>query len=80
MTETTSDSQVEAKMIKDVLCVVAVSSDCLNELLEKYSLTNMVRIGAWIMHFTNNSQVNKNERATGPLTNEEIQEHHLFWP
>ena len=45
-------NQAEAKVIKDLLCTVAVSSDRFDELFEKYSLRKVVRIGAWIARFT----------------------------
>lgn len=45
MTELTSESQAEAKVIKDLLYTVVVLSYRLDELLKKYSLKKVVRIG-----------------------------------
>ena len=51
VTEPSADSEVEAKIIKEVLCVAQVDekTDSFHELLEKQDLQSIPRISAWIL-------------------------------
>ena len=54
------------------------SRDRLDELLGKFSLSELMRIGAWLLRFKGNSRLKKHERMAGLLTTQEIQDQHLF--
>lgn len=55
------------------------ATDCLDDLLEKYSLTKTLRVVTWIVRFAGNSRLKREERMTGPLTTDEVQRQRLFW-
>lgn len=79
MTNPTPESQAEAKVIKGISAGFTAATDCLDELLGKFSLTKTLRVVAWIARFAGSSRLKREERMTGPLTTDEVQRQHLFW-
>ena len=79
VTSPTPESQAEAKVIKGIFAGLTAATDCLDDLLEKFSLTKTLRVVAWIARFAGNSRLKREERMTGPLTTDEVQRQHLFW-
>ncbi|XP_068692652.1 uncharacterized protein [Montipora foliosa] len=56
-----------------------LATDCLDDLLEKFSLTKTLRVVAWIAGFAENVRLKRKERMTGPLTTNEVQRQNVFW-
>lgn len=79
VTSPTPESQAEAKVIKGIFAGFTAATDCLDDLLEKFSLTKTLRVVAWIARFAGNARLKRKERMTGPLTTNEVQRQHLFW-
>ena len=79
VTSPTPESQAEAKVIKEIFAGFTAATDCLEDLLAKFSLTKTLQVVAWMVRFTRNSRLKKEERVAGPLTTDEIQRQHLFW-
>ena len=67
VTEPSADSETEAKIIKEVLCVAQVDekTDSFDELFERRDLRSVLRISAWILRFVRNCQ--SKQRQNGPL-------------
>ncbi|XP_068704462.1 uncharacterized protein [Montipora foliosa] len=51
----------------------------LDDILEKFSQWNPIRVTAWIFRFTKNSCTMKTKRLGGPLTADERKRAELFW-
>ena len=90
ITEASADSEAEAKILKDVLCVAQedVGTDCFDELLERHDLRRVLRISAWVRRFGRNCRIKKRrsfpnrqgkQRQHGPLTNLEVNEMKIWW-
>ena len=75
----TTESEVEAKPLKQVMAVAIEHRDEIDELLIKSSLMRTLRITAWISRFLHNTKVKYKQRLIGPLTAEEIECQRLFW-
>ena len=78
VTSFTPESQTEAKVTKELFNGVTASTDGLDDLLGKFSLTKTLKIVAWAARFIRNSRLKKQERMAGPLTTDEINKQHLF--
>ena len=79
VTIATPQSRAEAKITKEVFNAAVESTDQLDKVFEKFSLSKAIRINAWISRFTRNCQVTKEKRKSGPLTTQEINDQHAFW-
>ena len=66
-------------MKREILAVTSVESDEFDQLLDKYDLFKVLRIGAWIQRFISNCGTKPGERASGPLVTEEIQQTKSWW-
>ena len=53
--------------------------DRMDKLLEAHNLQKVIRIGAWVKRFVNNSKCPINKRKTGPLSTAKIQDQYLWW-
>ena len=53
--------------------------DRMDKLLEAHELRKVIRVGAWVKRFVNNSKCPINRRKTGPLSTAEIQDQYLWW-
>ena len=77
--EATVETRAEAKVKRENLAVTSVESDEFDQLLDKYDLFKVLRIGAWIQRFISNCRTKPVERASGPLVTEEIQRTKSWW-
>ncbi|XP_028416198.1 uncharacterized protein LOC114539993 [Dendronephthya gigantea] len=75
----TDESKVETKLTREVFALVLPVKDTFDELLEKFELWKMLRIGAWVARFVSNARIHGGEKSLGPITTEEIQKQLLFW-
>ena len=51
----------------------------MDKLLEAHDLRKVMRVGAWVKRFVNNSKCPINKRKTSPLSTAEIQDQYLWW-
>ena len=79
VTSETTESQAEAKATKEVFGGVVESRDRLDELLEKFRLSKVMRVYAWLSRFGHNSRPTKSRWIMGPLKTLEIRDQHTFW-
>ncbi|XP_046847100.1 uncharacterized protein LOC124440717 [Xenia sp. Carnegie-2017] len=79
VTQSTKESEKEAKVINTVLGVPMDNSDCFDYILEKFSsLRKVMRVCAWIKRFITNAR-RVNSRVVGPLTTDDIERQYKFW-
>ena len=79
VTNSTPESQAEAKVTREVFAGARDVTDEFDMLLEKFALWKVLRICGWISRFVYNSRKPKEERTKGPLTTEKIERRKLFW-
>ena len=79
VTVSTSESQAEAKVVREVFAGARDKADEFDALLGKFSLWKMFRVGAWILRFVNNTRKRKSERTIGPIATEEIEQQKCIW-
>ena len=72
VTVATSETQAEAKVVREALFVTKTEDDVLNETLEKHGYWKAIRIVAWIARFLSNCKA-KSAKKSGPLTTEETE-------
>ena len=72
VTMATSETQAEAKVVREALFVTKTEDDVLNETLEKHGYWKAIRIVAWIARFLSNCKA-KSAKKSGPLTTEETE-------
>ena len=72
VTVATSETQAEAKVVREALFVTKTEDDVLNETLEKHGYWKAIRIVAWIARFLSNCKA-KSTKKSGPLTTEETE-------
>ena len=78
-TTATSESQAEAKVIREVFAVAQAQIDILDALLVKFSLWKTLRVCSWMARLIRNLRGDKARRSKGPLTIEEIEmQRHLL--
>ena len=77
--EATAETRTEAKVKREILAVTSAESDEFDQLLDKYDLFKVLRIGAWIQRFISNCRTKPGERESGPLVTEEIQQTKSWW-
>ncbi len=81
ITETSADSEAEAKIIKEVLCVAQVENaktDGFDDLLERRDLRRILRTSARMLRFVRNCRSKQKQRS--PMTNvsnSETVQHHI---
>ena len=78
-TKSTEESEVEAKPIKEIFKASVEMRDQFDEILEKYTYWNTMRLMAWMNRFATNCRAKKADRIKGPLTTEEIQSQIMWW-
>ena len=79
ITQSTKESEAEAKVIKTIMRVAQDNSDCFDHILERFALWKAVRICSCIARFVGNLRRPFNSRIFGPLTTEEIEQQYTFW-
>ena len=78
-TESTEESEVEAKPIIEIFKASMKMRDQFDEILEKHSHWSTIRLMAWVSRFATNGRANKADRIKGPLTTEEVQNQIKWW-
>ena len=78
VTEPSPDSRAERKVQRELFAVGVEGRNEFDDLLEKFGLRKIMRIGAWISRFLRNCRCPSN-KLHGPLTTAELAEHELFW-
>ena len=76
VTVATNETEVEAKIIKEIFSTAVIGEDHHIQVLSKYSLWKTLRINSWVRRFIDNCKKSRKERTSGPLTTIEI-EHQL---
>ena len=74
-----TESRAEAKVIREILATAMPEYDELNELLERGSLWNTLRVCALVHRFVFNCRNQKSKRMYGPITTDEIEKQKLWW-
>ena len=78
-TTATTDTEAEAKLIKEVLSVtVSEPEEAWCELVNKFQFKKVIRITAWMKRFTRNC-LKAETRREGPLSSEEISDSVEVW-
>ena len=79
VTSPTVESQVEAKVVRELFAVAEAKTDEFDALLEKFSYWKTLRVLAWISRFVHNTRAINAPGIKGPLTTKEIDQQRLFW-
>ena len=79
MTNSTLESQAEAKVTRVVFAGDREVTDEFDGLLEKFALWKVLRACAWISRFVNNIRKHEEQRTNGPLRTDETERQTLFW-
>ena len=79
VTNPTSETQTEAKAVKDVLAVACKAEDELDEVMRKWDFWRAIRITAWILRFRENCRTGRPKPMIGPLKTEETSAAIEFW-
>ena len=66
-------SEWPADVALEATAVTSVESNEFDQLLDKYDLFKLLRIGAWIQRFISNCRTKPAERVSSPLVTKEIQ-------
>ena len=78
--ESSPEADVESKVMNRILATaITRDDDRMDKLLEAHNLQKVIRVGAWVKRFVNNSKFPNNKRKTGPLSTAEIQDQYLWW-
>ena len=78
--ESSPEADVESKVMNRIFATaITRDDDRMDKLLEAHNLQKVIRIGAWVTRFVNNSKCPSNKRKTGPLSTAEIQDQYLWW-
>lgn len=77
--ESSAETKVEAKVIKDVLGAAIPVQDSFDQLLSKHDLWKVLRIGAWVRRFIHNCKLTAVTRESGPLTTIDVENQKTWW-
>ena len=77
--EATPETKTEAKQVKEIFAIATTERDIYDELLDKYQLHKLLRIGAWIRRFMDRCKKDCQVKETGPIKTKEIKEQQLWW-
>ena len=80
MIESSPEADAESKVMNRTLAtVITRDDDRMDKLLEAHDLRKVIRVGAWVKRFVNNSKCPINKRKTDPLSTDEIQDQYFWW-
>ena len=79
VTAATSETQAEAKVVREALFVTKTEDDVMNETLEKHSYWKAIGIVALIASFLSNCKAKGAKKKSGHLTTEETETHVERW-
>eukprot|EP00112_Aurelia_sp_Birch-Aquarium-sp1_P007313 Seg1796.10 transcript_id=Seg1796.10/GoldUCD/mRNA.D3Y31 product="hypothetical protein" protein_id=Seg1796.10/GoldUCD/D3Y31 len=77
--ERSTESEAEAKLVKEVLAVSVESTDQIDNLISKFNFWKTIRVTAFCQRFIRNCRAKRAERLQGPLTTEETQRAIQHW-
>ena len=72
------ESRVESKLTREIFNLAITEEDSFDELLGKFNMWKVVRVGAWVTRFVTNLRVREGERTTGPLKTKDTQKQITF--
>ena len=75
----TSETETEAKLVRDVLAIAVKFDDNLDQLMVNHTFWKAVRILSWVARFLHNCRHKPKQRLSGPLKTEEIDEQIGVW-
>ena len=75
MTESSEESEIERKRVKEILAVTVTSETIYDKLLVKYPVLKTLRILSWIKHFLTNCT---KQQVRGSFTSSEIENQREF--
>ena len=79
VTESSEESDAEAKLIREVFAAAVETRDEFDEMLEKHTFWRTVRISSWVTRFLRNCRCSKLARIGGPLTTAETAKQVTWW-
>jgi hypothetical protein len=80
VTRASPETKAETKMTKEILhAAVERATDVFDDLLGKYKLWKVLRVGAWINRFILNCKAKRRDRDFGPLRASEIKIVKKWW-
>ena len=79
-TSDTAETEVESKLMKEVLSLaVSEANDPMADLVHKFEFKKVIRVSAWVRRFVTNVCAKGGATQRGPLTTEEIQKSVDMW-
>ena len=72
-------SRVETKLAREIFNLAIMEEDSFDELLGKFNMWKVMRVGAWVTQLVTNLRVREGERTTSPLKTKETQKQITFW-
>ena len=79
-TSDTAETEVESKLMKEVLSLaVSEANDPMADLVHKFEFKKVIRVSAWVRRFVTNVCAKGDATQRGPLTTEEIQMSVEMW-
>ena len=75
----TSETETEAKLVRDVLAIALEVDDNLDQLMVNHTFWKAVRILSWVAQFLHNCRNKPKQHLSGPLKTEEINEQIGVW-
>ena len=77
--EASAESKAEGKITREIFATAMPVHDSLEQLLDKYELWKVLRVGAWMRRFIQNSKLTAGNRESGPLTTAETEAQIKWW-
>ena len=75
----TSETEKEAKLVRDALAIAVKFDDNLDQLMVNHTFWKAVRILSWVAWFLHNCRHKPKQHLSGPLKTEEIDEQIGVW-
>ena len=79
LTQPSTETEAEAKLVREVLAATVETEDNLDEILEKHGFWKTIRITAWIARYLHNCRSKQSQRLSGPLTTAETEDQIQMW-
>ena len=72
-------AEAKVKVKNEISAATVIQSDVFDELLDKYHLPKVLRILGYVRRFVSNCKRQPEERVTGPVSTDEVEEQELWW-
>ena len=72
-------AEAKVKVKNEISAATVIQSDVFDELLDKYHLPKVLRILGYDRRFISNCKHQPEERATGPVSTDDVEEQELWW-